>query len=130
MDIRTYQGSQKYLKAGDLLGRPVIVTIRDTVEETVGQGKDSEEKPVLWFVGKEKALVLNTTNGSVIAEQFGFETQAWSGKQIELYPTTTEFGGKTVDCIRIRVPAPVVAPVAAPVAADGGGAVPTGEVPF
>ena len=71
MDIRSYQGSQKYLKAGDLQGRPVIVTIRDVVVETVGQGRDSEEKPVVCFVGKEKGLVLNTTNGNSIADEFG-----------------------------------------------------------
>ena len=108
MDIREYQGSQKYLKCADLKGSPVVVTIQDAVEETVGQGRDAEQKPVLSFVGMEKALVLNTTNGNSIADALGWETQGWLGKQVELYPTTTDFSGKVVDCIRIRMPVAAV----------------------
>ena len=29
----------------------------------------------------------------------------WIGKKIELYPSTTQMGGKTVECIRVRSPA-------------------------
>jgi hypothetical protein len=120
MDIRQFQGSQKYLKCADLAGSPVVVTIQDVVEETVGQGRDTEQKPVLSFTGMEKTLVLNTTNGNTIADALGWETQGWPGRQIELYPTTTDYSGKTVDCIRIRMP------VAAAPAAE----VPAGEIPF
>ena len=126
MDIRQYQGSQKYLKCADLQGNPVVVTIQDVVEETVGQGRDAKQKPVLSFVGKEKTLVLNTANGNSIAEAHGCETDSWKGRQVELYPTTTEFAGKMVDCIRVRIPVAAPVPAASVAAAVGGG----GEVPF
>ncbi len=30
------------------------------------------------------------------------DTEKWSNIRVTLFPTTTNFGGKTVDCIRIR----------------------------
>jgi hypothetical protein len=30
------------------------------------------------------------------------ETDGWPGKSIELYPSRTSMGGKTMDCIRVR----------------------------
>ena len=56
----------KYLKAGDLDGHAVAVTISHIAMEEVGQG---DVKPVLFFAGKEKGLVLNKTNGGVIANR-------------------------------------------------------------
>ena len=36
------------------------------------------------------------------AELHGKETNNWIGKKITLFPTRDRFGGKQVDCIRIR----------------------------
>ena len=136
MDIRQYHGSQKYLKAADLKGVSVRVTIRDCVEEEVGRGRDVETKPVVYFVGKDKGLVLNPTNGNSIAEAYGYETADWSGRQIELYPTTTDYAGKIVDCIRIRIPpaqpeqAPTPAPSPTPAPALPATPPPDEDVPF
>jgi len=52
----------------------------------------------------DKKLVMNVINGNTIGDLLGFETDTWIGKQITLFTTQTEFGGKNVDCIRIRVP--------------------------
>jgi len=114
MDIRKTMGSQKYLKSLDLNGSVAVVTIAGVALEMVGQGKDVEEKAVLSFTGKEKTLVLNSINKTTIGEAFGWETQPWEGKSIELYPTTTDFAGKIVPCIRVRIP--VVAPAVETVA--------------
>ncbi len=135
MDIRQYQGSQKYLKAADLKSQSVTCTISEAVEEEVGVGKDMEKKPVLHFTGKDKGLVLNTTNGNTIAETLGFEAADWVGKQIELFPDKTLLGGNLVDCIRCRVPVATAATVAssAPVATAAApmAVAPAGdEVPF
>lgn len=93
----------KYIKAGDLKGQDVAVVITSqTIEEV---GKTEEKKPVLWFEGKQKGLILNRTNANVIGKAFGRETGAWAGKSIVLYPTQTEFGGEMVDAVRIRPPA-------------------------
>ena len=85
------------------------------------EGGDGEEKPVLRFNEAKKGLVLNRINSTTIQELYGPETTAWTGKRITLFPTTTEFQGKNVPCIRVRPPdaAPqaAVAPVAAPVMA-------------
>ena len=79
MDARTYQGSQKYLKAVDLQ-QPVVVTIREAIEETVGLNQDAKQKLVLYFGGMEKGLTLNSTNIDSLIEMFSNDTLAWPGK--------------------------------------------------
>lgn len=92
----------KYLKAADLGAARPVVTIASVSMEEVGDDK----LPVLKLVGKDKALVLNRTNSSMIAEIAGTnETDNWRGVKIQLYATKTDFGGKRVDCVRIEYPA-------------------------
>ena len=91
----------KYLKAGDLDGKTVPVTISHIEMQEVGQG---DVKPVMFFAGKEKGLVLNKTNGGVIAHRLGPEMDNWKDSVVEIYPDTTMFSGKVVDCIRLRFP--------------------------
>lgn len=102
-----YQSTSDHLKAEDLKGRTVPVTIESfEITEFDNNGK-KEKKIVLSFVGKEKKLVLNSTNARRIALNAGSEdTVDWQGKQIEIYPTQTDFGGKMVDCIRVKEQAP------------------------
>jgi hypothetical protein len=57
---------------------------------------------VLYFVGHQRGLVLNVTNGLAIASLYGDETDAWRGRWVTLYPTTCQFGNRMVDCIRVR----------------------------
>lgn len=107
-----------YLKASDLGTSQPIVTIERVEIEPVG--RDREMKPVIYFKGKEKGFVLNKTNSNTIAALTGSrDTDDWSGCQIRVYATTTEFGGETVECIRVKAaaqpkqaPKPVREPVA------------------
>ena len=93
-----------YVKASDLNGKPSLLTIRTCVLEELGQGRDKEKKPVLYFSKGPKGLVLNVTNARVIAKAYGDDTANWTGKQIEIYPTQVEFRGDLVDAIRVRIP--------------------------
>jgi len=103
----------KYVAAADLQGRDVPVNIANVVREEVG--KEEEVRPVMYFAGMKKGMVLNKTNAGTIAAIYGEETDHWIGKPITLYPSTTNNGGgKEVDCIRVRKTPPGVA--AAPVA--------------
>jgi hypothetical protein len=103
MDVRTLF-DKEFIYAYDLQGRDVTVTIRKVVAGTlVGKGGKSNKKPVLYFEGKEKGLGLNITNARIIASIYGsFKSEDWLGKRITLYPTTTQFGSETMDCIRVR----------------------------
>ncbi len=92
-----------YVKAADLHGKPCPLTIRTCVLEELGQGSDKETKPVVYFNGRQKGLVLNKTNANVIAEAYGDETTNWEGKPVEVYPTQVQFRGNLVDAIRIRI---------------------------
>ena len=93
-----------YLKSDDLDGQPRIVTVRTCVQEELGQGRDKEKKPVLYFSKGPKGLVLNITNARVIAKAYGDDTGHWAGEPIEIYPTQVEFKGDLVDAIRVRIP--------------------------
>ena len=106
----------KYLKASDLNGKPVTVTIESATLETLKtlEGKE-QTKTVLYFKGAKKALPLNATNWDAVAAATGEDdTDRWPGHAIEIYPTTTTMQGKTVDCIRIRPPAQRELPKAKP----------------
>ena len=91
----------KYLKASDLSGKKVRVMISKVDMEEVGDGN----KPVAYFAGKQKGLVLNKTNAMIIASQYGPETNGWEGAEIDLYPGKTQFNGQMVDCLKVEVPA-------------------------
>jgi hypothetical protein len=95
----------KYLKAADLNGKPVTVTIKSAPYEPFKNPEGKEQsKTVLYFVGVKKALPLNVVNWDSVAAICGDDTDAWPGQTIELYPTVTSMGGKVVPCIRIRRP--------------------------
>jgi len=99
---------KEFLFAFDLGGREVTVTIdRCTAGQIIGEQGRKSKKPMLSFVGKQKKLALNKTNGKIIAAMYGNETSAWAGKSIIIYPTTTTFGSETVECIRVK---PIIPP--------------------
>lgn len=104
----------KYLKAPDLNGRRVKVTISHAQEEKLGD----ETKIILYFVGKNKGLVLNKTNANNMAAMYGYETDDWQGVEAELYEVETTFQGQATQGLRIK-PVPVRRPAVQ--AANGGG---------
>lgn len=111
--------ASNYIKVDDLKGRKVTVTIERVVVETLGQGKDQEQKPVVYFKNASKGLVLNRTNANTITDLTGTdETDDWAGHKIVLYPDKTDFQGKRVACIRIseapQAPAQAKKPAPAP----------------
>lgn len=88
-------------------GRDTVVTIAKVLKgELKGGKKAKEHKPVIYFEGKEKALVGNSTNCKTIAAMFGNHIEGWVGKRIALYVTTTSSPDGTVQCIRIRPTVP------------------------
>lgn len=99
-----------YLKAADFQGRDVTVVISKVVMEDIGD----DHKPVLYFQGKDKGLVLNKTNANNIAQQHGDEMDSWIGRQITMFASQTDFQGKTVPCIRIKLKAAGRAVVSSP----------------
>lgn len=90
-----------YLRASDLQGKQTHVTIDRVEYEEVGRQKD--RKPILYFVGKEKGLVLNKTNANKIIELTSSPvTEEWHGFQICLFGTMVEFAGDQVEAIRVK----------------------------
>src|SRR5262249_10797846 len=61
-------------------------------------------KPVVYFNGKEKGVVLNKTNSYTIATAYGDETNDWFGNEVILFSVMTEYGGKHTPAIRVRIP--------------------------
>jgi len=89
-----------YLKAADLQGRNIQVVMNYVKMEDIG----GDHKPILYFVGKEKGLVLNKTNSNNISLIYGSETDEWAGKPVILFPTMVDFQGKSVEAIRVKGP--------------------------
>ena len=99
-----------YLKSSDLHGRRIKVEIdRVSMEEFNNKGK-TETKPVLFFAGKAKGLVLNKTNAMLLASYFSPETDGWVGKTVILYSERVPFQGQMVDSLRIQVEQPEAKP--------------------
>jgi hypothetical protein len=92
----------KYIKAADLMGRQISVKMDRTEYEMIGNDK----KLILYFIGKERGMVLNKINANNIAGIYGDETEAWHGQEITLFEAMVDFQGKTVPAIRVRTPKP------------------------
>lgn len=94
------QFPSKFLKAADLDGKQIVVTIKDCLVEAIGE----DRRPVLYFVGKDKGVVLNKTNANNIGDAYGPDTEEWTGKKVVLYTAYVDFQGKSMEAIRIRKP--------------------------
>lgn len=90
----------KYLKASDLQGRAVTVRMATVRTEKVGD----DQRPILYFVGKDKGCVLNKTNKNAVVALYGTETDHWTGQPIELFVALVDYQGKQTEAIRIRAP--------------------------
>ena len=89
----------KYLKAEDVKAG-VTVTIAGMKMEKVAEGE--ADKPIIYFHGAQKGLVLNKTNAQMIAHITGsFDTDEWANKMIYLHSEPVSFQGRIVDSIRV-----------------------------
>ena len=102
-----------YLGAYSLeAGEDMVLTIREVKRETItGTGGKKEECPVCHWQEKQKPMILNVTNMKVIARMYGPYIEKWAGKKVQIYGSTTKFGGDTVECLRIRKDPPEEASV-------------------
>ena len=90
----------KHLKASDLQGTRAKVVMNYVDLQKIGD----DTKPVLYFQGKQKGLVLNKVNSRTIADAYGDDTNSWTGCTIELFEAMVDFQGKVVPAIRVSTP--------------------------
>lgn len=94
----------KFLKRSDV-GEGTIVTIRGVDQANVAkEGAEPEMKWILHVEEFEKGLVLNSTNGQLIAQALkSEESDEWTGGKVVLYDDpSVSYGGKLVGGIRVR----------------------------
>jgi hypothetical protein len=93
-----------YLGAYSLeAGKDMVLTIGSVKREMItGTGGKKEECPVCHWKEDQKPMILNVTNMKTIAKMYGPYIEQWAGKRIQIYASTTKFGGDVVECLRIR----------------------------
>lgn len=75
----------RFLKAADLLGKKVTLTLADVDLEELEGDDGKKTKCIISFAGKTKKLVACKTNGLCIKEMFGKDIANWIGKRITLF---------------------------------------------
>ena len=95
MDLTQYAGSEsKYLKAADLEGKSIKVTIESVDLVEFDNDGEKETKPCLSLKGKEKKVVCNATTVMTLGSVYSFDSEAWIGKTIGLSTKFYEGLGK------------------------------------
>ena len=95
----------RFVCAEDLTG-PTTVKIDRVVLEDVRDLQHNREakKPVAYFAGAQKGLLLNRTNWKAIARAYGNESDAWKGKTVTLTVEDVEAFGEVWPAIRVKIP--------------------------
>ena len=85
-------------------GQDMILTIKSVGKEMItGTGGKQEECIVCRWVEDQKPMILNVTNCKTISKMLKTPyVEKWAGHRVQIYATTTKFGGDTVECLRIR----------------------------
>jgi hypothetical protein len=105
-DLNDCYGS-KYLSAADLGDKKLRTRIAKIRKEAMRQQSGAERpKFVIYFTTLDKPMVLNATNKIALVEQLGNVPADWIGAEIGLYTENTQFAGKPVKGLRLRVLGP------------------------
>jgi hypothetical protein len=99
---------RKYAVGQDIDGKQPTLAIRAVTLEQMGE--DGEKKPVIWFTGAKKGVVLNKTMARAIANIYGPETDGWIGKYVTLYSEFVRAFGENHCAIRVKAPRPDLIP--------------------
>jgi len=79
----------RFIKAGELLGKKVTLTIADVdLEDLMGEDNKPKAKATLTFKETEKQMVMCKTNGICLKAMFGKKLSDWVGKRITIFPDT------------------------------------------
>jgi hypothetical protein len=100
MDISDQMTSSGFIKVPDLANGPERNVIDD-----VRPGR--YERPDLFLQGG-RMLSLNVTNMRALASAWGTETDAWIGKEVELYVGKIQFQGQDRDSVLVRAISPAI----------------------
>jgi hypothetical protein len=98
----------QYLKKEDVGDKRIVVSIDHVDMEDVGQGEQQERKPVVYFTGLDKGMVLNKGNADAMTEAAGGDDEMdnWRGVRVVLYvDRNVMFAGKRVGGLRVTLPA-------------------------
>ena len=104
----------KYMSKDDVKV-PVVATVADVRPEVLKSDNGDEQKPVMYFSGDHKPMILNNANWMTVEDMYGDDSDSWVGHVVELYhEPNIMFGNKRVGGIRIRKPAAQQAPAVKP----------------
>ena len=90
----------KYLKAADLKGQDLMVTIQSTDIAQFDDGRKIE----VTLVGQSKMFICNKTNARAIATAYSSDTNAWHGREVILFPMMVDTPNGPKEAIRVRIP--------------------------
>jgi hypothetical protein len=95
-----------YLKAAHLpAGKTISATIERIEFQAVHPRPGQEKvKPVMYFEGNQKGLILTATNQDFLRNAFGDEISAARGKQVTLKAVRKVIAGREVNTIIIGLP--------------------------
>ncbi|MEO2049631.1 MAG: hypothetical protein ABGX16_23990, partial [Pirellulales bacterium] len=100
MDVSSFL-SGNYLTHLDLPLPLQAWTISKADQQLVG----TDQKVCVTFAEyPAKAIGLNKTNLRRIVELYGLDGTAWTGKQLQVYRSTTTYSGKVMQCVRVCGP--------------------------
>jgi len=105
MDLdKLVPSESKYLAKEDAGTEGLNLTIKGFKRETVGSGKDADERAVIYFEEDVKPMVLNKTNKNRIKHYLGVSTsEEAAGKVINAYnDPDVEYGGEIIGGLRLR----------------------------
>ncbi len=94
----------RFIKAVELLGKKVTLTISDVELEDLEGDDGKKTKALMRFKETPKMLVLCKTNGLCVKEMFGKEIANWIGKRVTIFedvwngePATRIWGSPDLD---------------------------------
>jgi hypothetical protein len=89
----------KWIDPADLKGKDVTLTIEAVQMEKVGM----DSKPVIYFKGARKGLIINPTRKNSLKAALGSaNTDDWIGQEVTLYVGISSFNQKETIMIRER----------------------------
>lgn len=95
-----------WLASEDIGAREVGVTIEEVelyADVVFDAGRKEARVGALKFAGKDKRMILNSTNRKALVRLFGMETKDWRGKAVVLYvDSNVRLGKERVSGLRIR----------------------------